>query len=62
MVQTPQVFRKELLLDAYRAIKKNAGVTDDSMLVELNGLKPKLVQGDYTNIKITAIEPMRMTN
>jgi len=48
--QTPQVFDLQL----YRqAINRQLSVTDDSMLVEQLGVKVKIVEGDYRNIKIT---------
>jgi 2-C-methyl-D-erythritol 4-phosphate cytidylyltransferase len=51
-VQTPQAFRKELLLKAYRRCGR-LDVTDDAMLVEKSGAKVKIVEGSYNNIKIT---------
>ncbi|MFC1621448.1 2-C-methyl-D-erythritol 4-phosphate cytidylyltransferase [Candidatus Omnitrophota bacterium] len=57
--QTPQVFKRGLIEKAYKAIgKKN--ITDDSMLVELLGVKPKLVMGSYSNIKITTQEDLKL--
>lgn len=53
-VQTPQCFEKDMLLSAYEfAHENNLAVTDDSMLVEAYGKKVYIVEGDYTNIKIT---------
>lgn len=53
-VQTPQCFEKEMLLAAYAfAHQTNLAVTDDSMLVEAYGKKVYIVEGEYTNIKIT---------
>jgi len=50
-VQTPQVFRADLISKAYQ---KAAGeVTDDASLVERLGNKVKLYMGSYDNIKIT---------
>ncbi|MBI3467544.1 MAG: 2-C-methyl-D-erythritol 4-phosphate cytidylyltransferase [Planctomycetes bacterium] len=53
-VQTPQVFRRDVLLKAY-ANRARAGksITDDSQLVEATGTKVTLVEGPVTNIKIT---------
>jgi 2-C-methyl-D-erythritol 4-phosphate cytidylyltransferase len=49
--QTPQVFRKELLLEAYA---KAAGpATDDAALVEAIGQRVSVVRGDPRNVKIT---------
>ena len=55
-IQTPQVFKLELISAAYEEFIK-AGrphVTDDSMVVELFGnAKVKMVEGSYENIKLT---------
>lgn len=52
--QTPQVFRKALILEAYQEAQENNFVgTDDSSLVERLGKKVKMVQGDRSNFKIT---------
>ncbi|WP_333845146.1 2-C-methyl-D-erythritol 4-phosphate cytidylyltransferase [Pelomicrobium sp.] len=50
--QTPQMFRYGLLS---RALALNAAseVTDESRAVEMLGLKPRLVPGDATNLKVT---------
>ena len=60
--QTPQVFRKDLLDEAYRKLGRKRGidVTDDSMLVERLGVKPKIVLGSYSNIKITTQEDLAL--
>ena len=58
-IQTPQSFTKELLLKAYEYAKReNLVVTDDSMLVEAYGKSVYIVEGDYTNIKITTPEDL----
>ena len=48
--QTPQMFRYACLCEA---LKKNLAVTDEAGAVEALGLKPKLVCGDATNLKVT---------
>lgn len=58
IVQTPQVFRLEILKKAYDLI--NSEVTDDSSIVELAGFKVKLYPGDYENIKITTPDDMML--
>lgn len=56
-VQTPQGFRKNILLSAYeQAAKDNFLGTDDASLVERIGGKIKIVWSDYKNIKITTPE------
>ncbi|HOW35138.1 MAG TPA: 2-C-methyl-D-erythritol 4-phosphate cytidylyltransferase [Candidatus Omnitrophota bacterium] len=51
-VQTPQVFKKEIILKAHSKIK-DIHASDDACLVEKVGIKVKVVAGDYRNIKIT---------
>ncbi|MFC1509478.1 2-C-methyl-D-erythritol 4-phosphate cytidylyltransferase [Candidatus Omnitrophota bacterium] len=56
--QTPQVFKRDLIEKAYRKLKKKTHITDDAMLVERIGVKPKIVLGSYSNIKITTKEDL----
>ena len=49
--QTPQVFRYDIIKEAYSI--KRLNVTDDASLVEKAGYKVKLYIGSYDNIKIT---------
>ena len=51
VVQTPQVFRYDIITSAHRQIKNE--VTDDASLVEKLGYRVKLYMGAYDNIKIT---------
>ncbi len=52
--QTPQVFRKELLIKAYEMAIKNSFIgTDDASLVEYAGGRVKMVEGEQENFKIT---------
>lgn len=55
--QTPQVFKKDLLLEAYEKFG-DTPVTDDAMLVEKLGAKVGIVLGSYNNIKITTFEDL----
>ncbi len=50
-VQTPQVFRYDLIMDAYRRL--DGEVTDDASAVERLGGRVKLYPGAYDNMKIT---------
>jgi len=53
-VQTPQVFRYDLIKTAYqRANKNNFSGTDDASLVEQLNHPVRIVPGSETNIKIT---------
>ena len=51
-IQTPQCFDREILLNMHEKYK-NDMVTDDCMLLEKDNYKIKLIEGEYTNIKIT---------
>lgn len=58
-VQTPQGFRRELLVEAHlQAEKEKYFATDDSALVEKLGIRVRIVDGEYTNIKITTPEDL----
>ncbi len=57
--QTPQVFRRQLLLDAY-AQQGNLQPTDEAQLVEQLGHAVTLVDGSSMNIKITSYEDFRL--
>jgi 2-C-methyl-D-erythritol 4-phosphate cytidylyltransferase len=50
-VQTPQIFRFDIISKAYQQVKSD--VTDDASIVEQIGCKVKLYMGSYDNIKIT---------
>ena len=56
-VQTPQVFRYEVLRHAY-ATNGEAEVTDDAALVERSGKAVKVFMGAYENIKVTTPEDL----
>jgi 2-C-methyl-D-erythritol 4-phosphate cytidylyltransferase len=57
--QTPQVFRRQLLLDAY-AKRGSFQATDDAQLVERLGHPVTVVQGSPINMKITTQEDLRL--
>lgn len=58
-IQTPQVFKKQLILNAYKKFG-NADVTDDAMLVEKSGQAVSVVLGSYNNIKVTTPEDLEL--
>jgi len=62
-VQTPQAFRKDILLRAYDSVfapgVEAAEATDDAALVERMGIKVKVVDGSQDNIKITTQEDLK---
>ncbi len=52
--QTPQGFLRSLYLKALSSVgEEAAAVTDDSSIFELAGYRVRLVEGAYTNIKLT---------
>ncbi len=59
MAQTPQTFRREIILKAHRDAKENDFIgTDEASLIERMGGEVKLVMGNYDNIKITTEEDL----
>lgn len=60
MVQTPQVFATDKLVDAYSNMMSqplNCNITDDAMIIENYGnTKVHVTMGEYTNIKVTTPE------
>jgi 2-C-methyl-D-erythritol 4-phosphate cytidylyltransferase len=52
LIQTPQGFRKNLLLKAYARFK-DRDIYDEAQLIELLREKIKIIPGDLFNIKIT---------
>ena len=54
LAQTPQVFRRDWLADAYARRKElGTGITDDAQLVEAAGHTVHVIDGEVTNLKIT---------
>ena len=52
IVQTPQTFLSDILLPAFQTNYQDA-FTDEATVVEAAGHSVQLVEGDYSNIKIT---------
>jgi 2-C-methyl-D-erythritol 4-phosphate cytidylyltransferase len=58
-IQTPQAFRAKLLLKAFeKARADHFSSTDEAALVERIGVKARIVEGSYDNIKITTPEDL----
>lgn len=51
--QTPQVFKREILISAYAEAKEDADATDDAEIVAAGGHDVTVVDSDLSNIKIT---------
>ena len=59
IVQTPQIFKAQLLRDAYN-VAFSPTFTDDASVVEAFGGHITLVEGERTNIKITTPEDITL--
>ncbi len=59
LVQTPQVFRKQIVVAAYeKALAAGWTGTDDASFVERIGVPVSIVRGEPTNIKVTTPEDL----
>lgn len=61
MIQTPQAFSYPLIYEAYEEMlkKEDGTVTDDAMVLEkIKGVKAKIIEGSYRNLKITTPEDL----
>lgn len=58
LVQTPQVFRYDILVEAHRKADGRAFASDDAALVERLGYEVKVFMGSYHNIKVTTPEDL----
>lgn len=57
--QTPQSFKKDIILKAYEsAAKKGLRRTDDAGIAEADGIKVTMFEGSYSNIKLTSAEDL----
>lgn len=59
MVQTPQVFRTDMLKEAYGQ-PFSPSFTDDASVVEASGHKIFLVPGERSNIKVTVPDDLKL--
>jgi 2-C-methyl-D-erythritol 4-phosphate cytidylyltransferase len=57
--QTPQVFRRDLLLKAYAA-RAGKNVTDDAALIEQLGHAVSIIEGSPLNLKITTRDDLKL--
>jgi 2-C-methyl-D-erythritol 4-phosphate cytidylyltransferase len=65
LAQTPQVFRRELLLRAYAnrgRLEHGGTATDDTQLVEAIGHPCAVVEGSALNLKITTAADLRLAS
>ena len=59
IIQTPQCFNRNVLLKMHEKYM-NEEVTDDCGLLEMDNYKIKIIDGDYTNIKITTFSDLNI--
>ncbi len=59
LAQTPQGFKKDVLLKAFQKFKRKA-LTDDAQFIERLGRKVKIVEGSRYNIKITYPQDLKL--
>jgi 2-C-methyl-D-erythritol 4-phosphate cytidylyltransferase len=59
-IQTPQVFKREIIFNAYKRFYNKGVFSDDASLVEKSKGKVKIIQGSYYNIKITTPEDVAL--
>lgn len=57
---TPQMFRYGMLRDALLSAEGNPGITDEASALEMQGFRPKIVEGRPDNIKITRPEDLAL--
>lgn len=58
-IQTPQGFKKDIILEAHKKAKEDNYIgTDDGVLAERLGYRVKIIEGNYENIKITTAEDL----
>jgi 2-C-methyl-D-erythritol 4-phosphate cytidylyltransferase len=59
--QTPQVFNREILIQAHQHLAQTTPVTDDAQLIELAELgSVELVPSDSLNLKVTTPDDLRL--
>lgn len=57
---TPQMFRYGMLKKALEAAEGSLAITDEASALEMQGFKPKIVEGRPDNIKITRPEDLAL--
>ncbi len=61
LAQTPQVFKKQLLLGRYQKLGRKAfQATDEAALFDGTRVRVNIVQGDVRNVKITTLEDIEL--
>jgi 2-C-methyl-D-erythritol 4-phosphate cytidylyltransferase len=58
LAQTPQIFRKQLLLKVVNKLKSRKTFTDESQILEQMGVKIRIVQSKNINLKVTTAQDL----
>lgn len=59
MIQTPQAFKTDIISELHEMARKdNLSVTDDCAIAEHYGVKVRITEGSYDNIKLTTPSDM----
>lgn len=59
LIQTPQTFQLRLIKEAYAKIGK-LSMTDDASVLEAAGHQINMIEGEYSNLKITTQEDLKI--
>ena len=59
IIQTPQCFERKTLLNMHEKYD-DEDITDDCVLLEKGNYKVKIIEGNYTNLKITTSEDLNI--
>lgn len=61
IIQTPQCFDRKILKGSHEKFDLNdESMTDDCMVLENCGYQIKIIEGDYSNIKVTTFDDMNI--
>lgn len=60
VIQTPQCFERKTLVAMHEKYMGDETVTDDCMLMERSGNPVKLIEGEYSNIKVTTYDDVSL--
>lgn len=61
IIQTPQTFQLSLILRAFEQ-EERPDFTDDASVAEAAGFEITLIEGSYSNIKITTVEDLKIAS
>ena len=59
VIQTPQCFERKILLEMHQKYEGEE-ITDDCILMEKGNYRVKVLEGEYTNVKVTTYEDIKI--